>query len=705
MPVLFLSLLLCCSRPVWAIDRLALSLGDIRGEGWEARGVTAELVLDTAAPSAVLNIERLRLSAVPDETLSDISIHCPVLETGPRWRCHRGSLKAAPWRGQALAGRVEAEFDPATGALALKLEGLSLAGGQLSLSVRGDARSWTLALGGQDMDAAQAGVLAQVLGIGLPYEVRGRLDFRVLVAGRGTKARKLTLSLQAREFAFSDATGRQAGEDMTTTLKARIERKAQRWEVSLDADLKGGFLYLEPVGLDLERWPARLQGTLALEQKGGLVIERLLWDQPGVLKLSVRGRVEPGVQAAVAAANRLAWPQNVQRLMASVPELELKVEEARLPGAYESLLQPWLYGTPAGELEARGLFSARLQVREGRLAGLALALEDVDLRDGENRFEVRGLSGSLAWAPDAMERRAWIRWSGASFYRLGLGGARLEFKGKDSQFVLAESAEVPVLDGSLSIDSLAFEKPGLPDMRWHFDAVLTPVSMPALTRALGWPQMAGRLSGVIPHVNYAGGELSVGGVLLINVFDGDITVRGLRLLRPFGRVPELMADVRVKGIELERLTRTFEFGKIEGRLDGRIQGLRLQNWKPVAFDARFETPPGDRSRHRISQRAIDNLTSIGGGVGGALSRSYLRFFEEFPYDRLGIACRLVNGVCRMDGVAPAPQGYYLVKGRWLPPRIDIVGYNRRVDWAALVARVKAAIETGGPSIRQESSDQ
>ena len=118
----------------------------------------------------------------------------------------------------------------------------------------------------------------------------------------------------------------------------------------------------------------------------------------------------------------------------------------------------------------------------------------------------------------------------------------------------------------------------------------------------------------------------------------------------------------------------------------------MESWRPVAFDAVFATPEGDKSRHRISQRAVDNISSIGGGgVGGVLSRSFLRFFEDFPYDRLGIRCRLENGICAMGGVAPAPaaDGYYLVKSRLLPPRLDVIGYADRVDWESLVAQIMA----------------
>ena len=157
-------------------------------------------------------------------------------------------------------------------------------------------------------------------------------------------------------------------------------------------------------------------------------------------------------------------------------------------------------------------------------------------------------------------------------------------------------------------------------------------------------------------------------------------------------------DLRLKSLNLEKITDTFSFGKITGRLEGEVDNLRLEEWRPVAFDAWLATPASDETPHRISQRAVDNISNLGGvGISGALSRSFLRFFEEFGYDRLGVRCRLKQGVCEMDGVEPADQGYYLVKGGGIP-RIDIKGFNRRTDWTLLTKKLGQIAEGEAPRI-------
>jgi hypothetical protein len=130
-----------------------------------------------------------------------------------------------------------------------------------------------------------------------------------------------------------------------------------------------------------------------------------------------------------------------------------------------------------------------------------------------------------------------------------------------------------------------------------------------------------------------------------------------------------------------------------------VLNLETFGLAPVAFDMKLGTPPGDRSRHRISQRAVQNLSNIGGGGGGvtaALQSGLLRFFEEFRYERIGLACKLRNDVCQMSGAGPAPEGtgFYIVKGSGLP-RINIIGNNSRVDWPVFMSQVSNALANPG----------
>jgi hypothetical protein len=237
---------------------------------------------------------------------------------------------------------------------------------------------------------------------------------------------------------------------------------------------------------------------------------------------------------------------------------------------------------------------------------------------------------------------------------------------------------------------------GTEEMYVRFDANILPIDVARISRAFGWPEFQGTLEGSIPGLQLRQGVVTLDGALEAKVFDGRVAVRDLRLQEPLGKYPRLFANVGIDGLDLELVTRTFEFGTITGRLSGYVSNLETFDWMPAAFDAFLYTPPDDRSRHRISQRAVTNLSSIGGGSGGgvaaALQGGFLRFFDDFGYDRLGLSCRLANDVCVMGGVLPAPGGYYIVKGAGLP-RIDVIGSQTRVAWTTLVRQLGSIMES------------
>src|SRR5690606_6678059 len=135
------------------------------------------------------------------------------------------------------------------------------------------------------------------------------------------------------------------------------------------------------------------------------------------------------------------------------------------------------------------------------------------------------------------------------------------------------------------------------------------------------------------------------------------------------------------------LTEVLDFGSISGRLDGRIEGLRLVDWQPVAFDARLLT---DRTRgvpQRISQRAAQNISSVGdASFANSLQGRLIALFDDFGYSQLGISCRLRNTVCEMGGLRSGSNTFTIVAGAGLP-RLTVIGHNRLVDWPVLVERL------------------
>ena len=121
--------------------------------------------------------------------------------------------------------------------------------------------------------------------------------------------------------------------------------------------------------------------------------------------------------------------------------------------------------------------------------------------------------------------------------------------------------------------------------------------------------------------------------------------------------------------------------RIEGRLDADMQDIQPAGWQPDRFDLHLRTPPNDDSRHRISQRAVENLTELWqSGVRWAVANLAAAFSTNFPrrIDRCRITaarqCRDLDGLARPDG------GYYLVKGSGLPGSRRDPGAAASVAW-------------------------
>jgi hypothetical protein len=100
---------------------------------------------------------------------------------------------------------------------------------------------------------------------------------------------------------------------------------------------------------------------------------------------------------------------------------------------------------------------------------------------------------------------------------------------------------------------------------------------------------------------------------------------------------------------------------------------------------------------------VQNIGALGGaGAMAAIQRSLLRVFDTFGYSELGLHCRLERGVCLMDGIdgeVRANGGFVIVRGGGVPA-LDVIGYNRRVDWDELVNRLQRVIaENVSPELR------
>jgi hypothetical protein len=652
------------------------------GPGWRAENVGLTVRQDGTEPGFLyIRIERLRLPLFA-MVLTDISLRCTAFVWHAKEiRCAAGQLQMANFQGKPLQGQIRFTYRRIGNQLTLTVTELNVAQGQLAINGTLKDTGWQATVKAVALESAD---LADWL-MAVPdwpfdrQQTRGRLTFEVDVAGRGTTVDQLRLQMTSSALQAAAGAGRFAVQDLAFQLKGQWHFPG-RFAVQLVAF--SGQVYLAPVFFAL---PPQGAAPLTVSAAGHLENEQwhitaLRFAQPEVVSISAR----------------LVW-----ELTAAMPlqTLDVTLKEAIFPAAYETYLRPVLAHTSLGQLHTRGRIRGRLQLAAGALQSVELELSQVALEDREDRFAGSGMQGRIIWSTALEVQRSALHWDGGHIHRLPVGAGELTLESAKGRLRLLHPVRIPLLDGAVIIERLEGQGLAADELRWQFAGLLTPVALEKLSQALNWPPLTGKLSATFPDVRYTGQRLEIGDALVVHVFGGKVILSQLRITDPFGEVPNVYADLLLHNLDLLSLTRSFDFGTVEGKLAGRITNLHLANWQPIYFDAEFATPAEDRSRHRISQRAIANISALGGGgATAALSRGFLGLFESFRYRRLGIQCRLVNGICEMDGIAPAGKGYYLVEGEGLP-RIDVIGYHRRVDWQELLIRLQAASRSGKPVVK------
>ncbi len=525
---------------------------------------------------------------------------------------------------------------------------------------------------------------------------KGSVDGRLDIDTQPRAPLRVSGPLTVSGFALDTPDGTIATEGLNATVRIDYAQSTARRSLALQARLQGGEFLYGSLYAKLPTTPVTLEMQAAQVAGGDWNASKLAWNDPGVL--DVQGDAHLSSALAVRTAN-------------------LGITIGNLAVAADRYFSGWLGTAGFAGMTLHGNARADIAIAPAGLQHATVELHDVDARDAKRRFVLSALNGNIAWTADARSVESSVQVAGGAIYGIALGATTLALHSASRELALSKLASLPMLGGKLDIESFNLV-PADASHSTHFqlglrmrDLQLTPMA-----KAFGWPAFPGTLSGHLPAARFADDVLRFDGGLDAQVFGGKVAVAKLVMERPFGVAPTLSADIDLDNLDLKSLTDVFGFGQITGRLDGSIHDLRLLDWTPVAFDAELHSDASQPDKRRISQRAIKDLSNVGGsGIAGGLQAQALKVFKDFGYAKLGLACRLENNVCHMGGIsaafAPAEAteseprdatgsggGYTIVQGSGLP-HITVVGFARKVDWPTLVARLKAATEGNGPIVK------
>lgn len=663
------------------MDAIVLEVRELTVSGIPVQAASVRLdVLDEQKTRLTVGANSATLPD-PAGTLSSLLLVCdaPVIAE-PRYACDAGKLTGRGGPTGNVNMNVTAEYNVDTGVTRFSGNGLQVAGTAAKFDGVLDAKGWNVRGSTGTTSVASLRKFAAPW-FELPADITG--DGKAAVEGSASDAGQGTLidaTLKLDAVALTNEASTIVTDNMSATARVRARLTDSDTALTLDVAGRQGQVLVGPVLLDFGQNAMDLTGQAVM--KGDvLAIGSLQLLQKNLIDLTGSGSVNLAGETPLVSG-------------------DFKINKLEFPAAYPSYLAiPLASISLLADMETAGSLRGEISVRDNMPTSLHITPLALTLHDRKDQLNLSKIEGDIYWTPAGVDAPySKLHWAEGGAFGLSGGAAEIEFVARGPNFAVMKPTKLPILDGALAIETLSMGNMGADDMVVQFKGAVEPISMTRLATVFGWPQFQGTLAANIPGVTLKNDLLTFEGNVESQVFGGRVVGSNIRLQDPLGKYPQFFADVRARDLDLSLVTQTFEVGSITGRLEVDVLNLELFAWTPVSFDARLATPKGDKSRHKISAKAVSSLSNVGGGGGGvvqALQGGVLRFFDEYSYDKLGITCKLRNDICEMSGVEPAGIGYYIVKGAGVP-RIDIVGNAGRVRWSQLLASIATA-DFGGAS--------
>ncbi len=657
-----------------AIDSIEVSSDQLLFETLNLQDLKFTLDITKTPVQLTIDLSRLNL-APPYNNISSLNLSCPefLLEYATI-QCPNGHLKFDGLLTQ-LSNSIpfSLSYNILTTESDLHLKNISLGQSTIALHLRTNNKNWQADISSVGLDLKDlkpyiehfifkgadynANIKKQLLN-----NTKGYLDLNIKASGsKLSQTAKITARIKKFEYQYSD----NMGENISAHINVSLSKKVNSAQyISIDMSyITGEFLqndlYIVPNGK--EKITAQL--SYHIPQQIINFTDVKLWSKK-LFKLNASGQL------------RLNSADRLKKLTMSFQFLDL----AQFNQLY---LHNIFTDTDLEGLEFKGEVKGKLQKNRKNI-NFQGRFKDFSSTFAE-QFSLLNLNGSIYWNNTSQKKspvkQSQLLWKQLILSQLPFGQTEINFSSHHNELKLVDEADIPLFDGALHINNLMIK-----DQTLSIDGFIRPVSLELISRHFNWQPLNGQLSAVIPATSYNEKYLKVGGAMMLKVFDGTIIVKDLEIIEPLKSYAQLSANIDLNNLDLQSLTKTYNFGEIHGRVEGKLEHLKMNAWQPVAFDAYIRTPENDNSSHKISQRAIDNLSSLG-GASGLLSRSFLSFFETFRYNKLGLRCILKNNICQMSGVEEKGNSYYIVKGGGIP-RIDVMGFQKRVDWQVLTSRLQ-----------------
>ncbi len=660
-------------QPIYGIERASFSVDKIVVQDWELKEIDLSF-FDIQDPKQQFVLSSKQLSF--PEPFSDIKLF--------DIRCQKFSWNANKIICQQGKGNIKSKiittppfsfsFSVTEKKSRFSIKNLNIAKGKFSILAKQKGDYWHIILKSRDLHLKDLQVYLKKFDFGID-ETKGKMNANIEAKGKGGNLHQVLIKTLFDSVSLQENQGKVAMESVAFKLDLFVTKKRGGWFWENKNHITKGEIYVEPFYMEIKDRGLHINSHGMRDKKGGFNVEKFEFIYPDVMNINASAMVKSNIQ----------YPIDSARIITTIDDLET---------FSTTYISPFLEQTDLEGIKLKGQLKSIINIAQSAVQNVVSEIISVDVVDDKQRVSIESATGKINWTNDQDSSLASvIKWDKINLFAIPIDAHRLNFLLHNKTIKLLKQSSLSLLGGSFDIKRFEWQHNTDDEVNVYFEGAVNNLSLEQLTQALDWTPLTGTISGNIPGVAYLDKTLSVDGELKVKVFDGIIKINQFSSSGIFTDFSKLQMNMEMENLDLHAITQKIKMGGIEGRLSGYMRNAYFENWRPVTFYAWMGTPDNDDSSHRISQKAVENIASIGGGgAADVISKGFLRFFDTFGYDRIGFGCYLYQGVCQLMGVEAAKQGYYIIKGGGLP-RIDVVGFNPRVDWNVLVDRLSRLSDT------------
>lgn len=525
----------------------------------------------------------------------------------------------------------------------------------------------------------------------LNWRLSGTTALDLAVGERTPYTTRLDFASQLDHVSFSSPDETELGENVEGEIHISLNIPVQRDRpVSFDGNLnlRAGEILFGPFYLNLQQDPLRL-GTIGTydPESRRLFSLAVRFDAPtfgqGTITASMENLDDPRGEVEVALgpiSNDRAFHLFVKQPFGHVSPV---LNELSIDG--ETFITALFRGSPRA-YSVRGLLETShmdlaIPPHQIKAKGLKVQLPfALNYPDVGRTAEHSGLDNAMAGSV----RSQWIQWKSQEWQNI-----TVPLILKENTLFLPPRMELPLWGGTMILERAEIQDPFGKARKIRLGLRLDRIDFATLTRAFTPFSLSGSVDGNFREIRVSQESLAAQGSLTIRTLGGQIEVSDIHGSSPFSRLRRMSMDVLLKNIDLEEASRSFEFGQMGGIIEGRVSDLAFSFGQPERFELEIHSVKKRGIKRYVNAQAVNSLSILSTGSAFPFKRGVLRFFESFPYAKLGIYCKLENDVFTLRGTIHQDGVEYLIRKGFFRG-IDVINQNpeNRIRWKQMLRRLK-----------------